>query len=106
MGVLLFIVTKYHSIENLDFWYCAVLWIVRDELNWSKRNLPQAKSLRDYNSDYFAWTQEQAKLLKEGKLESIDLENLAEEIESLGKSDRRKLKSLFLRLLEHLLSIL
>ena len=59
--------------------------------------------LTQYEQDYFQWSQEQSKLLKERKFELLDVENLAEEIESLGKSDRRQLESLFLRLFEHLL---
>ena len=59
--------------------------------------------LAKYDQDYFQWSQEQSKLLKERKFELLDVENLAEEIESLGKRDRRKLESLLLRLFEHLL---
>jgi hypothetical protein len=60
-------------------------------------------SITKYDRDYFEWTQEQSRLLKERKFDLLDIENLAEEIESLGKSDRRKLESLLFRLLEHLL---
>lgn len=59
--------------------------------------------LAKYEQDYFQWSQQQSKLLKEKKFELLDVENLAEEIESLGKSDQRKLESLLLRLFEHLL---
>ena len=57
------------------------------------------KSLYDF--DYYKWSQEQSQYLKEKRFELLDLENLAEEIESLGKSDKRKIESLLLRLLEH-----
>ncbi|MGL6342921.1 MAG: DUF29 domain-containing protein, partial [Waterburya sp.] len=46
---------------------------------------------------------EQSQFLREKKFELLDIANLAEEIESLGKSDKRKLESLLLRLFEHLL---
>ena len=59
----------------------------------------------DYDSDFYKWTGVQAKLLKEGKFKKIDLENLIEEIESLGKSERRSLKSHLINLLKHLLKL-
>jgi len=56
-----------------------------------------------YDEDFFAWTQEQARLLREGEVADIDLENLAEEIESVGKSDRREIRNRLTVLLVHLL---
>jgi len=57
----------------------------------------------DYAHDFFAWSQAQAKLIREGKLDRIDAKNLAEEIESMGRADRRSLQSQLSRLLLHLL---
>ena len=56
-----------------------------------------------YEADYYSWSQEQAALLRAGRLDQIDLENLAEEIESLGRSDRRSLGSQIQRVMIHLL---
>ena len=56
-----------------------------------------------YDEDFFAWTQEQARLLRDGDLADIDVENLAEEIESMGKSDRREIRNRLVVLLAHLL---
>jgi len=56
-----------------------------------------------YEHDAYAWALEQAGLLRAGKLEQLDLEHLAEEIESMGKSERRALVSQLARLLMHLL---
>jgi hypothetical protein len=56
-----------------------------------------------YDDDFFAWTQEQARLLRDGELADIDVENLAEEIESVGKSDRREIRNRLIALLVHLL---
>jgi len=56
-----------------------------------------------YDQDFYAWTQEQAALLREGAVHELDLTNLAEEIESLGKSDRRALGSHLRNLVMHLL---
>jgi hypothetical protein len=56
-----------------------------------------------YEQDFYAWTQEQAALLREGALQDLDVTNLAEEVESLGKSDRRALGSHLRNLVMHLL---
>ncbi len=56
-----------------------------------------------YEQDLVAWTEEQAELLRAGKLRELDTEHLAEEIESLGSSERRELRNRFARLLQHLL---
>src|SRR5579863_4587638 len=56
-----------------------------------------------YDEDFFAWTQEQARLLRGSDLAEIDAENLAEEIESMGKSIRRGLRSRLAVLVMHLL---
>jgi hypothetical protein len=45
----------------------------------------------NYDQDFFDWTQEQALLLRSGELSQIDVSNIAEEIESLGRRDRREL---------------
>jgi hypothetical protein len=57
----------------------------------------------DYETDFYAWTVEQARLLRGGELSAIDTANIAEEIESLGRSDRRELKSRLIILIVHLL---
>ncbi len=44
-----------------------------------------------YEDDFFAWTVEQAKLLRSGELSKIDAPNVAEEIESAGRRERREL---------------
>ena len=62
-----------------------------------------ARNSAAYDDDFFAWTQDQARLLREGNLSLIDAENVAEEIESMGRSDRRQLESRFTVLLMHLL---
>ena len=58
-----------------------------------------------YDRDFFEWTQRQAGALREvaaGKAAALDWENLAEEIESLGKSQRRELASRLMTIVEHL----
>jgi hypothetical protein len=56
-----------------------------------------------YEDDLFAWTQEQAALLRAHAVDGIDWENLAEEIGSMGRRDRRELKSRLRVILLHLL---
>jgi ribosomal protein L29 len=62
-----------------------------------------SRNLVDYDEDFHAWTVEQARLLRSGDLSSIDTANIAEEIESLGRSDRREIYSRLTVLLAHLL---
>jgi hypothetical protein len=57
----------------------------------------------DYQSDFYSWTQEQAALLKAGRLQELDIENLIEEIETMGRSEKRELESRLMVLLVHLL---
>lgn len=57
----------------------------------------------NYDTDYYGWTVEQAALLKTGNLQEIDLENLIEEIEAMGRSEKRTLESRLIVLLTHLL---
>jgi hypothetical protein len=56
-----------------------------------------------YESDFYAWTQEQAKLLHKGAWECLDIPNLVEEIESLGRQERQELRNRLGVLLGHLL---
>jgi len=56
-----------------------------------------------YEADFYAWTQEQAELLRSQQWSQIDLPNLVEEIESLGKQQRQELRNRLSVLLGHLL---
>jgi hypothetical protein len=56
-----------------------------------------------YETDFYAWTIEQAKFLQEQKWNCLDIPNLVEEIESLGRQERRELKNRLGILLGHLL---
>lgn len=58
-----------------------------------------------YDDDFYAWTQAQAALLREGAWQELDVDHLAEEVEGLGKSEQRALYSRLARLLEHLLKL-
>jgi uncharacterized membrane-anchored protein YjiN (DUF445 family) len=58
-----------------------------------------------YDTDYNLWILETVEKLKKKNFQSIDLENLIEEVLSLSKRDKRKLQSLLKRLIEHLLKL-
>ena len=62
-----------------------------------------AQNAVQYEDDFYAWTVEQARLLRTGELSAVDALNLAEEIESMGRSDRRELQSRLAVLIMHLL---
>jgi hypothetical protein len=56
-----------------------------------------------YERDYYLWLIKTAKLLKEGKISKVDLPNLAEEIEDMGRSEKRAIESNLEIVLMHLL---
>ena len=62
-----------------------------------------------YQTDYYAWTKDQAaklRALASARVNStLDLENLAEEVESLGRSDLNMVRSQVRRIIEHLLKL-
>jgi hypothetical protein len=58
---------------------------------------------QSYHSDFYAWAMEQAALLREGRLASADIANIAEEIESMGRAEKRELVNRLAILLLHLL---
>jgi hypothetical protein len=56
-----------------------------------------------YEADFYAWTQEQARLLRERRWNDLDLENLVDEVESVGGSEKREIRNRLAVLLGHLL---
>jgi Domain of unknown function DUF29 len=56
-----------------------------------------------YSTDYACWVEQTVELLRQGRLNEIDLDVLIEEVEDLGKSQRQALKSNLRVLLMHLL---
>jgi hypothetical protein len=55
-----------------------------------------------YDTDFVEWAARTADLLRRGRLAGLDLENVAEEIEDLGKSERSAVRSQLRRMLVHL----
>jgi hypothetical protein len=58
-----------------------------------------------YERDYYAWLQDQVQALREHRIEDVDWENVAEEIEGLSNSEQRAIESQLARLAEHLLKL-
>lgn len=56
-----------------------------------------------YDKDFYAWAMENAELLRQKKFEEIDIDNIAEEIESMGKGNKRSVFSHLSILVAHLL---
>lgn len=65
--------------------------------------IERLKSHAGYDQDFALWSTEQAALIRAGRFDAIDRENIAEEIESLGRSDRREIARRLGVLIEHLL---
>ena len=59
--------------------------------------------MNKYQGDFYGWTQQQADLLRAGQFAEIDIENLIEEVETMGRSEKRQLDSRLTVLLTHLL---
>jgi hypothetical protein len=76
------------------------------------RNRPKKMSLtapsqenQTYEKDFFKWANNQAKMLKKREFSQLDIDHLVEEIESLGRSERRALESYLENLLMHKLKV-
>jgi hypothetical protein len=57
----------------------------------------------DYHKDGYGWAMAQAAIIRAGQLDSIDWENVAEEIESVGKQERSEYISHMIRVMCHML---
>jgi hypothetical protein len=58
-----------------------------------------------YDTDFYAWTQQQATLLRAEAFEEVDWNNLIEEIETLGRSEKNEVQSRLTVLIMHLLKL-
>ena len=56
-----------------------------------------------YEQDFIVWSQEQAELLRTGCWNSLDIENLLEELDNMGNSEKQALQSLLRNIISHLL---
>jgi hypothetical protein len=58
-----------------------------------------------YERDYYAWIRKQIRTIRERRLEEVDWTNVADEMEDLGKSEKRSVESHIARIIEHLLQL-
>jgi hypothetical protein len=81
-------------------------------MSHSKANAASARRARtasrrvaaaSYYKDVILWSNEQARLLRAGRFAELDIEHLADEIEDVGKSEKREFASPMAVLLAHLL---
>ena len=56
-----------------------------------------------YDEDFYGWAMAEANLLRQRKWDELDIEHLAEELESMGASEKREIRSRMKQLLKHLL---
>lgn len=55
------------------------------------------------NEDYYGWTQETVEKLRQGRISEVNMADLIEELEDMGKSEKRELRSRLITLIGHLL---
>jgi hypothetical protein len=56
-----------------------------------------------YEDDFYAWTKQNAELIRQGRLSEVDFENIVEELEGMGRSEKRGFVSHLRILIAHLL---
>lgn len=56
-----------------------------------------------YDKDFYAWAMSNAELIRQHKFSELDIDHIAEELESMGKSEKRELASRLAVLIAHLL---
>jgi hypothetical protein len=61
------------------------------------------EKVASYEQDFLTWTQQQAEYLHKGRWAELDVKNLIEELEALGRSEQKELSSYFQVLVMHLL---
>ena len=67
------------------------------------KDKPAARNRTRYEDDLYTWVQEQVALLRQGRLDEVDAENVAEELGDVGKEQLFRLESAFAVLSMHLL---
>ena len=84
-----------------------VLGFVRDSSAEFFKSAPGEPTPPDasYEHDFAAWCMRQAALVRRFGPDCIDRENIAEELESMGRAVRHKIESLTMHIVEHLLKL-
>jgi hypothetical protein len=65
--------------------------------------MAESNAKNDYEQDFYGWTMQQAELLRQRRYSEVDIANIAEELETLGRSERREMTNRLAVLLMHLL---
>jgi Domain of unknown function DUF29 len=65
----------------------------------------QSKAKNLYDDDFYVWTEAQAELLRKRKFEALDLDNLIEEVEALGRAEKTSELNNASVIIEHLLKL-
>ena len=65
----------------------------------------KAKASDLYEQDLYAWSKEQADLLRAGRFADLDLEHLIEEVDDLGAALKRSVRNRIRTIIEHLLKL-
>jgi hypothetical protein len=65
--------------------------------------MAQPSNAPGYEEDFVAWLEDQAQHARRGEIDALDLENIAEELEGMARSDRREIRNRLTVLLTHLL---
>lgn len=73
---------------------------IKDNVGLAPTDRPAAA---DYERDFYSWLMQQARHVRDGRWDAVDRENLAEEIECLGREQFNKLESVLRVLLLHML---
>jgi hypothetical protein len=63
----------------------------------------KGKKRHRYDQDFYAWLMENAAALRQGRFAEVDAENVAEELEAMGRSEKHELENRLAVLLAHLL---
>lgn len=64
---------------------------------------PESKNKTLYDTDFAVWCHEQARLVRERRFDDLDIANVAEELETMGRSDKHQIRSRLEVLIAHLL---
>jgi hypothetical protein len=68
--------------------------------------MTQRQNAPHYEEDFVAWLEDQARRARRGEIDALDLENIAEELDGMARSDRREIRNRLIVLLAHLLKCL
>jgi Domain of unknown function DUF29 len=71
-----------------------------------REDMPPTSNAPAYEDDFVAWLEDQARHARRGEIDALDLENIAEELEGMARSDRREIRNRLTVLLIHLLKYL